>query len=358
VATTTGKITSFPLPAQGGSTYGVNYYGFPFVSNHDSKQSDMAYCPCDNRIYVQGGDTIHSATDGTWSMSLADGSWRLDVGQPVYPTLPAPHALQDDFGFAWMPKRQQFILWPGSYFAYDNGTNPPDPAVYPLLNYSRGLWFFDPATKKYTQHRELFPDYLTGNTGTGSPHGGIYDDVNDQIVEIADSSKGYAVRRWDVAGLVRLPDISFKLTSPKSYAAYFTRGQHVKIGRSVYMIGFRTNGDVSSQTPLMLRWDLDSQVMQELAPPPVDGTQIVDKEIRIGASHGKVVWPFTNGPDGVIKGIYVYDPATNGWAVDKQVPSYGNFIGNSVTSLPDGRVAWSGGVFGPQQTHMWFYEAN
>ncbi len=358
VSTTTGRITSFPLPAQSGSTYGVNYYGFPFVSNGISKQSDIAYCPANNRLYAQGGDTIHSATDGTWSMSLVDGSWRLDVGQPVYPTMPAPHALQDDFGIAWMPKRQQFVLWPGSYFAYDNGNNPPDPAVYPLLNYSRGVWFFDPATKTYTQYTQLFPDYLVGDTGTGSPHGGIYDDVNDQIVEFGDSAKAFAVRRWDLTNLVRLPDIPFRVPLAAGTAAYFTRGMHVKIGRSVYIIGYRTNGNVSSQTPLMLRWDLDNQVMQELAAPPVDGTLIRDLEIRIGTSNGKVVWPFGNGPDGEIHGIYVYDPATNGWAVDNQVPAYGNFIGNVLTSLPDGRVAWSGGVFGRQQTHIWFYQAN
>jgi Uncharacterized protein conserved in bacteria len=64
-----------------------------------------------------------------------------------------------------------------------------------------------------------------------------------------------------------------------------------------------------------------------------------------------------SGPDGELHGIYVYDPATNVWSVDRQVPSYGNFIGNAVTSLPDGRVAFSGGVFGRHQTHMWFYEA-
>jgi hypothetical protein len=291
-------------------------------------------------------------------MSLVDGSWRLDVGLPVYPTLPAPHSLQDDFGFAWMPKRQQFVLWPGSYFAYDNGNNPPNPAVYPLLNYSRGLWFFDPITNKYTQYTQLFPDYLKGNTGTGSPFGGIYDDVNDQIVEFGDSARGFSVRRWDLTNMVRLPDIPFGVTVQHGYAAYFTRGMHVKIGRSVYIIGYRTNGNTSSQTPLMLRWNLDSQVMQELAAPPVDGTLIRDLEIRIGTSNGKVVWPFTNSPDGEIHGIFVYDPATGAWAVDYQVPAYGNFIGNVVTSLPDGRVAWSGGVFGRQQTHIWFYQAN
>ena len=346
-----GKITSFPLPAQSGTQYGVKYYGFPFVSNGASKQSDMAYCPLNNRLYVQGGDTIHSATDGTWSMSLADGRWRLDVGQPVYPTRPAPHALQDDFGIAWVPSRNKFLLWPGSYFAYE-------PPGAPILQYARGMWWFDPSNNTYTQELGLFgspyPD--RGNT-TGSPFGGVYDDANDQIVEFGDSSSGFSVRRWDVTKLVRLPDIRFSVTVPHAQAAYFTRGMHVKIGRYVYIIGYRTNGTQSSQAPLMLRWDLDNQAMQEMAPPPVDGTLIRDLDIRIGTSHGKLVWPFSTGPDGEIHGIYVYDPATNEWGVDKQVPTYGHFIGNAITSLPDGRVVFSGGVFGRQQTHIWFYEA-
>lgn len=356
-STYTGKITSFPLPARSGSTYGSNYYGFPFVSNGSAKQNDMAYCPLDNRLYVQGGDSIHSATDGTWSMSLADGTWRLDVGQPVYPTLPAPHALQDDFGFAWVPLRNKFLLWPGAYFAYEApGT--------PILNYTGGVWWYDPVTKTYTQDTRLFPNLplngvapgITAGT-TGSVFGGIYDDVTDQIVEFGDSAAGFLVRSWSMATMTRLPDIPFKVTTQSGYAAYFSRGKQVKVGRSVYIIGYRTNGNVSSQTPLMLRWDLDARVMQELAPPPVNGTLIRDIEIRFGTSHGKIVWPFTTGPDGEIHGIYVYDPATNGWSVDNQVPSYGNFIGNSVTSLPDGRVVWSGGSFGRQQTHIWFYEA-
>jgi hypothetical protein len=350
-STYTGKITSFALPVESGSVYGVNYYGFPYVANAASKQTCMAYDPLNNRLYAQGGDTIHSATDGTWSMSLVDGSWRLDVGQPAYPTLPAPHALQDGFGIAWVPLRNKFLLWPGSYFAYEApGT--------PVLQYARGMWWFDPSNNTYTQEPGLFGGpYLNPGNTTGSPFGGIYDDLNNQIVEFGDSSSGYSVRRWDVTNLLRLPDIRFTVSTPPAYAAYFTRGMHVKVGRYVYIIGYRTNGTVPSQTPLMLRWDLDNQAMQELAPPPVDGTLIHDIEIRIGTSHGKVVWPFTTGPDGEIHSIYVYDPATNGWGVDNQVPAYGNFIGNAVTSLPDGRVVWSGGVYGRQQTHIWFYEA-
>jgi hypothetical protein len=334
---TTGIITSVPLPAIQGAPYST----LERSSKHTNMASDG------RRLFVSGGDWSHSATDGTWSMDLATGQWRQDVGAPVYPTRPAPHALQDGAGFVWVPTRSRFLMWPGSYYAYE-------PAGSPILNYARGIWWFDPATTTYTQETGLFGTY---GTGTGNFFGGIYDDVNEEIVAFGDSGSSPAARRWSVRNLTRLPDVSFRLNNPPGRAAYFTRGQHVKIGRYAYIIGYRTDGNVSSQTPLLLRWHLDSRAMEELAPPPVDGTKIVDLEIRMGTSHGKLVWPFVNGPEGEIMGIYVYDPATNSWAVDRQVPSYGAFVGNSVTSLPDGRVVWAGASFGRQQTHMWFYEA-
>ena len=333
----TGKITSFPLPALGKSA--------PFSSQGSSKHTNMA--SDGTRIYVSGGDWTTSATDGTWSMSLADGTWRQDVGAPVYPTLPAPHALQDGAGFEWVASRGKFLLWPGQYYAYE-------PAGTPILEYSKGMWWFDPVTNTYQQELAFFGTYLSG---TGSLFGGVFDDVNEHIVEFGDSTSGFATKRWDVKNLVRLPDIPFSVTRPSGYAAYFTRAKHVKIGRDVYIVGYRTNGTVASQTPLLLRWNLDTQKMQELAIPPVDGTQMKDLEIRLATSHGKVVWPFMNGPEGNLMGIWIYDPATNVWKVDTQVPAYGNFIGNSVCSLPDGRACFSGGVFGKQQTHMWFYDA-
>jgi len=333
----TGKITSFPLPALGTNA--------PFSSNGSSKHTNIA--SDGKRLYVSGGDWTHSATDGTWSMSLVDGSWRQDVGKPIYPTLPAPHALQDGAGFEWIASRQKFLLWPGFYYAYE-------PAGSAILEYSKGMWWFDPVTNTYQQELAFFGTY---GSSTGSVFGGVFDEINEHIVEFGDSASGFAARRWDVKNLVRLPDIAFGVSVPSGRAAYFTRTKHVKIGRDVYIVGYRTDGTIASQTPLLLRWNLDTQKMVELAPPPVDGTLIKDLEIRLATSRGKLVWPFTNGPEGNLMGIWVYDPATNVWSVDTQVPSYGNFIANSVCSLPDGRVCMSGGVFGKQQTHMWFYEA-
>jgi hypothetical protein len=327
-----------------------------------SKHTNMAYAPSTRRLYVHGGDWLHSATDGTWSMSLADGSWRRDVGEPVYPTLPAPHALQDGAGFEWVPSRNKLLVWPGSYFAYGCQyafTDARCLSETPKYNYARGMWWFDPLTNTYEQDLRFF---ATLGTNTGNLFGGAFDDVNDHIVVFGDSgsSPNLAVRRWDVNSGALLPDIRVTIAPPAGNPAakghYFTRGKYAKLGRHVYVIGYSTDG-AGANVPRMWRWHLDNLIWEEVAAPPIAGPMDV-KEIRPGVSKGKIVFPYTTGPDGEFaQGIHIYDPATNAWVVDRAVPPYGNFIGNAIASLPDGRVVFSGGNFGRQQTHIWFYEA-
>ena len=300
------------------------------------------------RLYVSGGDWTHSATDGTWSMDLTTGDWRQDHAGPVYPGVPAPHALQDGAGFEWDAASGRFVIWPGSYFPYEAGGSP-------IRTWSRGVWWFDPATNTYEQDTRLFgAEY----SGTGCLYGGVFDEIKRHFIALGDSSGAFAVRRWDVVAGVKLPDVPFTIArDPAAPAAYFTRSRPVKIGRNAYFLGYRTNGEKAGQKPLMLRLDLDSLAVTECAPPPVDGPSIRDIEIRPAASHSKLVWPFTTGPDGEVRGIHVYTPATNTWATDSQVPDYGTFVGNSICSLPDGRIAFGGSVFGRQSTHFWFIEA-
>lgn len=320
----------------------------------------MAYAPSTGRLYVQGGDWLHSATDGTWSMNLADGSWRRDVGEPIYPTVPAPHSLQDGAGFEWVPSRNKLLAWPGSYFPYGCTyvfTDPRCLSEVPIYNYSRGIWWFDPVTNKYEQDLRLF-----GTVGmhSGSLYGGAYDDVNDHIVVFGDSgaSPNMAVRRWDVNSGTQLADLRITIAPPAAYPSakghYFTRGKYAKIGRHVYVIGYSTDG-AAVNVARMWRWHLDNLVWEEVASPSVPAMDL--KEVRPAVSKGRVVFPFTPRTDGEMPhGIHIYDPATNTWVVDRAVPPYGNFIGNAITSLPDGRVVFSGGSFGRQQTHIWFYE--
>ena len=161
--------------------------------------------------------------------------------------------------------------------------------------------------------------------------------------------------------MTQQPSVPFKLSMQKPMAgAYFLRSKYVKIGRKVYICGYRTDGNVANQQPLFMVWDLDAMQMTELPPPPCSGAAMRDLQIQLSQSHGKVVFPFTMGPEGEINGIHVYDPATATWATDDQRPdeaSIGPFIGNSFVSLPDGRVAFAGGAEGRQQRAMWFYEA-
>jgi hypothetical protein len=297
-------------------------------------------------------------------MKLSDGSWTQTVGVPNYPTLIAPHALQDDFGS--FRRGNEIMMIPGVFSAYDPGS--------PNCNYCGGIFFYNPSTKTYRQDTTLFQNvptpnpnpppatFIPGKTSnwTGCVFGGAYDDVNDNVVVLADSQYGaFAVMSWNIATMTKNPNIPFTVPpGPNGLkAAYFTRSRHVKLGRKVYVIGYWTDGTIASQTPLLFSWDLDLKVAASLAPPPVDGTTIRDINTRPAAGATKLVWPNTpNGPDGVIKGIYVYDPATNTWAVDNQVPASGYFAGNAVVELPNNRIGFVGSVFGAQQTNFWMYQ--
>jgi hypothetical protein len=329
-----GTLIGVPLPHLGKLA--------PFSADGYSKHTNMA--SDGQRVYVSGGDWEHSATDGTWSAPVGDlSAWRQDLGVPVYPTLPAPHALQDGAGFVWVEDAQRFLLWPGSYFAYE--------AVdAPIRNYSRGMWWFDPATNTYEQDLRLFG--AAGST-TGCPYGGVLDDSTMTIIAFGDG----IVARWDVQTGRRLSDVPVRLVrDPAAPAAYYRRTQPVRIGRSVYALGVRTDG-ASVRKPLMIRYDLDAQAVTECAPAPVGPRgPTPDIETRCAVSSGKLVWPRVYGPEGDIEGIAVYDPETDSWAVDEQMPSDGNYIANSLCSLPDGRVVMCGGVFGKRPTHLWTYE--
>ena len=110
-------------------------------------------------------------------------------------------------GFVWMPARNQFVFWPGSYFAYE-------PAGSPILNYAKGTWFFNPATNTWTQQLGLF-----GSAGarSGSVHGGVYDEVNDHLVVLLDnSSGGPAVRRWSLSTMAQLPNLPITIATPRT----------------------------------------------------------------------------------------------------------------------------------------------
>ena len=356
-----GKITSWPLPSYSGGVWGVNYNSFPYTANGNSKHTNMGYCPLNNRLYVSGGDMspAGSANDGVWSMSLDDGSWRLDHPRPTYPTTPAPHAYQDGDLFVWMPSRQKFLFGFGSVFGYEADGSA-------IFNYSNGYWMYDPIAVTWTQVSGLFPNPTLQHfeNGTGNEFGGVYDETTDCVYVLGDSSSGAVARRWSIASNTQLSSVAY--TIPPSglsgfTAAYFLQSRQCQLGRYIYTLGYYTNGVDTTPTnakPLFFRWGIDDHTMTKLTAPPVFTQNVNQKELVLCVSNGKLVHPRRYGPDGEMpEGVYVYNPANDTWTQDTKIPAYGAYIQNSVCSLPDGRVAMSGGVFGRQQTHMWFYEA-
>jgi len=350
-----GKITAYSLPPKSGSTFGVNYYGFPYTSNGASKHTNMAYCPLDDRIYICSGDTSSSAVDATWSMSMTDGSWRLD-SQRLYPNIPHPSGYQDQAGFAWSASRQKFIFWPGIIDGYVNSN---------VQEWAQGLWMYNPSTKVWTQDTTLFnQSYVSGafmgiHDSTGFAFGGLYDDQTGIIYCVGAGT----VKRYDVSTMTQLSTLTYTGGSTTNVSGYPTvvypeRTKHERIGRWIYFICGAGNG--AQHKYALGKWNIDSNIFVWCAAPPAPvfnhpgGAEMFEQ--TLGVSRNYIVWPHRTGPDGEIVAIYVYDTINDTWQTDTQVPAYGNFIANSVCSLPDGRVAMSGGVFGRQQTHIWFYE--
>ena len=350
-----GSINSFPLPTSSGGVFGVNYFGFPYRTNGSSKHTNMAYCPLNNRIYVSGGDTNTSAADGTWSMSMVDGSWRLDVGKPNYPTLAAPHAYQDGCLFTWMPSRNKFLFGFGGVFGYE-------PDGDPLYNYSNGYWMFDPITNTWEQRVNKFwsnPTLDNAVNGTGNEYGGVYDEITDTVYVLGEGvTVALGAKRYNIATEVQDSTIPFTIPSsgiPGYSQAVFGRTRQCQLGRYIYAVGYYSNG--INKVPGFWRWGIDDHTFVRLADPPAFTTTIDDKELVLVKSHGKICHPRRNGPEGNMPdGMLIYDPATNVWTQDTKAPAYGNYIANSVCEIPDGRIAMAGGVFGLQQTHFWFYE--
>lgn len=354
-----GIITSWHLPTATGGTYGTNYYGFPFTTNYSCKHVNMAYCPLNDRLYATGGDTIHSATDGTWSMDMTDGSWRLDVGEPVYGSVVAPHAYQDGALFEWMPSRNKLLFFGGLVFGYDDDGDP-------LYNYSSGYWMFDPIAGTWEQVAKFFtnPTLYHAIPNDGNDYGGVYDEDTDTVYVLGDSGSSATARRFNIGTGVQ--DSSIAYTIPASgisgfVAAYFQRTRLARLGRYIYAVGYYTNGVNSAPAnchAAFWRYGIDDHTFVRLADPPAFTQNVDEKELVLCVSNGKIVHPRRYGTQGDMPdGILVYNPANDTWEADTKTPAYGAFIQNSVTSLPDGRVVMAGGVFGSQQTNLWFYEA-
>jgi hypothetical protein len=350
-----GKLTAFPLPVWRGSIDGPRP---PFCRPGPGggatgcKQVNIA---SDGEFMVaSGGDWVTSATDGTWQCAVADPSkWEQIVGPPHYPDRPAPHALQDNGGFAYVPRVGQFMLWPGSYFKY--GTTPEDA-------YAEGFWWLDRAARKFTQDVRLWGTYLSG---AGATKGGNYIDDQRTVYVMRDDSGARGVLRWDMQTFAQLPLLPLPLKRPPNtgtgaYGLYFNGCRPCFLDRWLYTLGVMADGS-KRLAMIFFRFNVDTHEVQQLTPPKVELGLVNFVAMFLCASHGKVVWVVGAGEMGDIAGIALYDPAIDQWYWDAQVPDLGgggNYIANAFCEVGDGRIAMAGGVFNKQQTHLIFYEAS
>lgn len=361
-----GTLTGIPLPAASGSTYGVNYAFFPYLSNGNSKHTNMAYCPLDGRVYVTGGDTMGSSSvEGCWSTdpNSLDGDWRLETGQGSWPDVPVPYDAQDNMGWAWDDAsnrggtgRGKFILWPGSYYTYLAADDPRRAWIY-------GWWTFDPVTKVWTQYTGLWGTYTSN---TGNVFGGAYNPDDDTVYVVGTASAGRTTARWRLSDQTQLPTLTWANSSTwlggATPTAFYVRSMHVLHNGNIYVLGTLTDGTSAGTTVQMCRYNIATNTASLMSAPPVPagfyftGSTL---EARMTLSGDKIVWPAHKGPEGDLPhGILIYDINQDYWVRDEQVPEYGNYIGNAVMHgcLPDGTVCFSGGVFGLQQTHFWKYK--
>lgn len=352
----TGTVQQFDLPqiVSGALIDGVNYAGLYFSSGYtgagsNSKHVAQAYCPTNNRVYIQGGDATNSiqatdsALDATWSMDVDTGEWRFECGRPNVGYV-APSALQDGLAIEWMPSKAQFVMWPGAYAPYG----------FSVAQYATGHWFYDPFTPAatpsgYTAPQGTYTQFIASPlVDFGDSGSGVYDRDNDLIFAVRESwgtgsTSVWVCKRFSLASQSWLPDVNLNVSGILPGGGYnwslFSASRYVRVGRKVYFIGVWYNG--ATGIPAFWSVDMDTFVVNELAPPPTSGVwNYPIKEQRLCASNGKVIWPhITDGMNGTILGIYVYDPGTNIWYKETQQVTTNC---NSVCTMYDHPEGWAG----------------
>jgi hypothetical protein len=376
-----GKWTWNNLPTPANITWFDKAAQFrPGIPNgSDSKHAEISYCSDNGRLYVFNGDSAFSNTLITTSMDLATGAWRFESGfdhtKYTVDTWPYwyPNGFQDECAVMWVPSVGRFLI----------GFNAPLPYASPdgtiAGECTKGLWWFDPVIAAsgnpdaWTRDLRLFPYYMYGANMPiadipwehRSPQikwgGETYDSVRN-ILYKADPFNDLVVS-YDIATMTRRADVSMtrvyydNITTPPS-SRYCNNGQ-VLIGDYIYFHYTITSNNIPLEERFA-RVNVLTGATERLANPPRPPTcpqwPIHNLEPRLCRSNGKVVWPVVTGPNSPVYGMLVYDPATNTWTDDTTRPAVGTLCGNSVASLPDGRIAMCGHNQ-DAQTHLHFYEA-
>ncbi len=352
------RWTSFELPASSGSVYGVNYRGFPFLSNSSSKNVNIAYCPLTDRLYATGGDTLGSDTPGIWSMSMTDGSWRLDLGTVTTPwAFPQPNGIQDFGLFVWDSVRQRFQFgW--------NYSEPYDVPGSWERQYARGVWWYDPsvypATDAWFQDLSRSDQDLSPNAPYNNVYGGWYDAQNDMLVGFGsggNSATTVPVWRIDIGTMATLSDLSCPVQAMSGFSKRPDATGYVELDRWLYALTVYTDGTTTNRVLKMIRYNLDTGAGQtfDMHPLAPQGSDIqTSPYMKLEKSNGKVVWLHKSiDVIGGLYNIFIFDPATLEWTVDESRPAYGSVAINTSCSLPDGRIVMAGGG----SSHIWFYTA-
>lgn len=356
--------TGFPVPTSSGSTYGVNYVGFPFVTNAGSKNINLGYCPLNNRVYASGGDcgsdSPDSNTPGIWSMSLTDGTWRLDSGYRasggnwIYPQ---PNGFQDGSMLEWSERHQRMLfgLSPGESYV-----NPGDGLAW---QYAQGFWLFNPALypnpDAWTQDMTLAPsNWQTVDTqgpSLGGDYGGVYDEESDTVYLPNASATGLV--RLHVGTMTRPANLAISVPSG-GLGKSFNRSKPTLLGRFLYQLGTFSDGTPSGRVGKMIKCNIDTGATTVYNIPSVT-TLPATVNLRLENCSGKIVWlNIDSVGTGNVLDFYLFDPVTETWTAETSRPTGGTFTPNASCSLPNGQgVVFTGGGFGNRPTHVWIYRA-
>jgi len=145
------------------------------------------------------------------------------------------------------------------------------------------------------------------------------------------------------------------------------------VGRKAYLVAptpVYAKGEFVRFEARFWRYDLDTGALDRLPAPPLPAGAKVDKDVIIpvwDSVNRVVLWPHVDNHCGVLRGLYVFRPATGAWTKEPIVQPEGRqVIGNLAFFDPDQNVMVLGGsVFCgdhdpaeasiPAQTHMFLY---
>jgi len=280
----------------------------------------LALNPLNKRINFLGGDwtapeaSTQNGNMKMYSYSIFENTWQLEqeycrADKGLQPGGP------DEVGWTYDTKRGVFWNIPGFEFSDAAsrcpGGNVPAPTVMT----------FDPTTRTWAN-----PNVPLAETVTSVYHEynkfAHYDPVTDKIYQMV-GNNGADVLILD-PNTKTWKEVKFWSSSQfpngrmgQEYSAFDP------VDRVIY--------GISPIEPAILRFDIDSQTMSALSPPPAPSAGTDSNMIFWNSVERVLMWIRTNNTDGLVTNISIYDPTTNQWTVQPfTVPAnVQNVVGNS-----------------------------